>query len=112
MKILYRTNNHLDFAGEVSVFSGIQSTLPLVLNPLNAMILLAGAAVGLLLVVRGGIGCIAGGSVVKLLLVALIPFAWMVFACNHTVSHAFFAYRCLSVTIFAGMSALVSLAKK
>ena len=111
MEILYRTNNHLDNVGEVSIFAGVKAAMELVFNPINMLVLL-GCGACCLVPFRAGVDRTAGTKVIALVLTAVIPFAWMVFACNHTISHAFFAYRCLGVTVFAGMSALLSLAKK
>lgn len=111
MEILYRTNNHLDNVGEVTQLAGIRAALELVLNPLNMLVLLGSAGICTVPLYKGiDRGKAAGFA--ALLLIALIPFAWMVFACNHTVSHAFFAYRCLGVSVFAGLCALLQIAKK
>lgn len=111
MEILYRTNNHLDNVGEVSIFAGVKAALELVINPLNAMVLL-GCMAGCMIPLRKGLDRTAGMRVAAYLLIALIPFAWMLFACNHTISHAFFAYRCLGVTVFAGLCALLSISNQ
>ena len=52
----------------------------------------------------------AAADALALALIALLPVAWLLFACNHSVSHAFFAYRSLSVLVFAALCAPLALA--
>lgn len=111
-QILLRTDQRLDNVGEVAFWAGLESGLEMILNPLNALMLAGCAAACVCLVFRRGVAKEKTVPVMTLLLTAMLPVAWMVFACNHTVSHSFYAYRNLAVLIFAGLCALLMLGKE
>ena len=52
------------------------------------------------------------GDVIKVnwryLLVAVMPFAWYIAFKNHSYSHGSFTFRCLFITVYAGMNALLN----
>lgn len=110
-EVLYRTSSTLDDHGEVSIFAGLESCLSLLLNPLTLFVFLACAVCCVLVLLRRGVCRGAAIRMGALALVALLPCAWLIFACNHSVSHTFYAYRSLAVLVFAGLSIPLAAAK-
>lgn len=109
-EVAYRTGSSLDDVGEVSATAGLESCMELLLNPLMVMVLAACVGACLLLLWCRGVRRGAAADALALALIALLPVAWLLFACNHSVSHAFFAYRSLSVLVFAALCAPLALA--
>lgn len=45
-------------------------------------------------------------QILTLILIMLMPFAWMALTPNHSYIHCFFVYRILSVSVYSGLSIL------
>lgn len=51
------------------------------------------------------------GRRISFLFCALLPIGWYMVLLNHSAEHAFFTYRALCVTVFAGLSLLLPAGK-
>lgn len=100
-EILFRTSSTMEHGGEVEPLAGLLACLEQLLDPLCLLVLaLCGLACAVLLIKRGiRRQALAGAG--ALALIALLPVVWLSLTCNHSVTHAFYTYRSLTVAVFA-----------
>lgn len=100
-EILFRTSSTMEHGGDVEPLAGLLACLEQLLDPLCLLVLaLCGLACAVLLVKRGvRRQALAGAG--ALALIALLPVVWLSLTCNHSVTHAFYTYRSLTVAVFA-----------
>lgn len=107
--LLHRAGAYTDEGERVSIFSGLTCCLRQLFNPLFALTFVLFMALCAFLLLRGGrrFG-FHPSRALPYLLVALLPALWLIFTCNHAVSHTFFTYRSLCVSVFALLCALLA----
>lgn len=99
-----------DSGAALSLMTGVQENLRMMLNPLTALMLLGVLAFCALLRMRGGRKP-DRQRYLPSLFCALLPIGWYMALRNHSAEHAFFTYRALCVTVFAGLSMLLPAGK-
>ena len=92
-----------DSGDALSLLTGVQENLRIMFNPLTILMLLGVLAVCAALWMRSG-KRLNIRRLPPVLFCAALPFMWYMVLLNHSAEHAFFTYRALCVTLFAGVS--------
>ena len=95
-----------DGGDALSLLTGVQENLRIMFNPLTILMLLGVLAVCAALWMRSG-KRLNIGRLPPVLFCAALPFMWYMVLLNHSAEHAFFTYRALCVTLFAGVSMVI-----
>ena len=100
-EILFRTSSTMEHGGDVDSLAGLMACVEQLLDPLCLLVLALCTLACVLLLVRRGVRREAFAGAGALALIALLPVAWLSLTCNHSVTHAFYTYRSLTVLVFA-----------
>ena len=97
----------MEHGGDVDSLAGLMACVEQLLDPLCLLVLALCTLACVLLLVRRGVRREAFAGAGALALIALLPVAWLSLTCNHSVTHAFYTYRSLTVLVFALLCILV-----
>lgn len=100
-EILFRTSSTMEHGGDVEPLAGLLACMEQLLDPLCLLVLALCGLACVALLVKRGVRREAAAGVGALALIALLPVVWLSLTCNHSVTHAFYTYRSLTVMVFA-----------